>query len=142
MFVLCIFSIVPACTANAASIGLTAVPGAFNPSTGPVKISYTLNDSGKAEVGLSIMDNNGTVVNLRDASGLTGLTGNVSWDGKMADGMPAPEGNSTDKGLRKHRRICQSPSFSSGGARVSSLIAPAFIIIPTVLLWTGEETCM
>ncbi len=97
LFVLCIFSIVPACTANAASIGLTAVPGAFNPSTGPVKISYTLNDSGKAEVGLSIMDNNGTVVNLRDASGLTGLTGNVSWDGKLADGMPAPEGNYTIK---------------------------------------------
>ena len=70
LFVLCIFSIVPACTANAASIGLTAVPGAFNPATGPMKISYMVNDSGKAEVGLSIMDNNGTVVNLRDASGL------------------------------------------------------------------------
>ena len=54
-FVLCIFLISPACAASGPSIGLTTVPGAFNSSGDPLKICYTLNDIGQADLNLLII---------------------------------------------------------------------------------------
>lgn len=115
LFVLCIFFIIPACTANAASIGLTVVPGAFNPSTGPANISYMLNDCSKADVSIAIMDNKSNIDKLWDASALTGLSGNVSWDGRLADGGPAPEGNYTIKALASTGYLSEPQFFLRWG---------------------------
>jgi uncharacterized membrane protein (UPF0127 family)/sugar lactone lactonase YvrE len=97
LFILCIFYTCSAYAGSVSSISLTAIPDAFNPSGGPLKINYTLNNTGNAEVSLLIIDNKGTVVRKLDTGNLQGLSGNVTWDGRLGDGLPAPEGNYTVK---------------------------------------------
>ena len=99
LFVVCIFSICPACAANTASVGLTAVPGAFNPSGGQLQIGCTLNEIGNADVNVLIVDTKGNTVRNLDVVAGQGLANNATWDGTLSDGKLAPEGNYTVKAI-------------------------------------------